>query len=620
MSMQGVPGEALETTLDKLTLAGSEEMRILLKSVYCEAHQVTTKDQSRVFTKLVGKLTDKEGNGMYYEVRGKDKQSCEKQFHTVVCGKPFFVSKLKVQKKNRYWAGLYADFSEKNSRTQFHAMATSHPSSMQMMHVFPVANSDLLALRRLGVDRQRVEVVGKVVAMKEHDLPQHSKFELWLKDESDKEFLMQLWGDTMKQQAQGISLGDVVQVDNAILQRQPQTGTIAGTAEVGGDSKHGFCAWLHINPQGPRTEVLQALTMERGEAISNAWAGSLTGGSSLRPATGKSKAIVTCCSTAAACSIVAGESADVVEIQLHGVWLAGVRGADVAYWACKKCKTKVDQDTGCCKKHSTHGCATEQEDSRTILATVHLADWTGQLDNLLVNEAALCEMTGFKTAELLLAEVDKHGPAALCFKTRCDVRVATSHKHKQWSGAAGSQSTAPTQLSLSASQAQPAGATASQECQFEVVHAKPALIAAFDDHDRPCVPKILRLEACSVFFWFGNFHVLQVETCCQICFVRRFVLVVTLVLTGPPHRRRHRTGVGLGCGFGIHGTWAGFCESRCGVRVCDHPCQDHGGGRGEELADTRCGVDEVWTGHAHFWFTNTFCCGRSHPDIKGFAI
>ena len=244
-------------------------------------------------------------------------------------------------------------------------------------------------------------------------------------------------------------------MDNAILQRQPQTGTIAGTAEVGGDSKHGFCAWLHINPQGPRTEVLQALTMERGEAISNAWAGSLTGGSSLRPATGKSKAIVTCCSTAAACSIVAGESADVVEIQLHGVWLAGVRGADVAYWACKKCKTKVDQDTGCCKKHSTHGCATEQEDSRTILATVHLADWTGQLDNLLVNEAALCEMTGFKTAELLLAEVDKHGPAALCFKTRCDVRVATSHKHKQWSGAAGSQSTAPTQLSLSASQAQP---------------------------------------------------------------------------------------------------------------------------------------------------------------------
>ena len=195
-----------------------------------------------------------------------------------------------------------------------------------------------------------------------------------------------------------------------------------------------------------------------------------------------------------------GESSDVVEIQLHGVWLAGVRGADVAYWACKKCKTKVDQETGCCKKQSTHGCATEQEDSRTILATVHLADWTGQLDNLLVNEAALCELTGFKTAKLLLTEVDRHGTAALCFRHRCDVRVATSHKHKQWSGSAASQSTASTQLSLSASQASPAEVRTPQECQFEVVHAKPALIADFDESHRPCVPKILRLEACVLNF------------------------------------------------------------------------------------------------------------------------
>ena len=120
-----------------------------------------------------------------------------------------------------------------------------------------------------------------------------------------------------------------------------------------------------------------------------------------------------------------GESSHFVEIQLHGVWLAHVRGADVAYWACKKCKRKVDQETGCCKKQSTHGCATEQEDSRTILATVHLADWTGQLvDNLLVNEAALCELTGFKTAELLLTEVDRqwHRGVVLQASLRCPCR------------------------------------------------------------------------------------------------------------------------------------------------------------------------------------------------------
>ena len=75
---------------------------------------------------------------------------------------------------------------------------------------------------------------------------------------------------------------------------------------------------------------------------------------------------------------------------------------------------------------------------------MHLADWTGPLENLLVNEGALCEMTVLKNAELLLAEVDRHGSTALRFKARCDVRVVTSHRHKQWSSATASQSLAPT--------------------------------------------------------------------------------------------------------------------------------------------------------------------------------
>jgi len=43
----------------------------------------------------------------------------------------------------------------------------------------------------VGVDRQRVDIIGKVVALKESELPKHLKFDLWLKDESDKEFLVQ---------------------------------------------------------------------------------------------------------------------------------------------------------------------------------------------------------------------------------------------------------------------------------------------------------------------------------------------------------------------------------------------------------------------------------------------
>ena len=87
-------------------------------------------------------------------------------------------------------------------------------------------------------------------------------------------------------------MGDVVQVDNVILQKQSQTGAIVATAASGTGNQKGFCAWLQTSPRGPRIDSLQALTLERGDAISSAWAGSLSGGSSLRPSTGNSKAIV----------------------------------------------------------------------------------------------------------------------------------------------------------------------------------------------------------------------------------------------------------------------------------------------------------------------------------------
>ena len=222
----------------------------------------------------------------------------------------------------------------------------------------------------------------------------------------------------------------------------------------------------------------------------------------------------------------------------------------------------------------------------------------------------------FKTAELLLTEVDRRGTAALCFRHRCDVRVATSHKHKQWSGSAASQSTASTQLSLSASQASPAEVRTPQECQFEVVHAKPALIADFDESHRPCVPKILRLEACVL-----NFDVLTSLHVTDSCALGRQRVLFFL---SPVDRATAQAAASCRCRTWTwtwntrHLEW--FYKSRCAARVCDHPCQDHGGGRGEEFADSWCSMDEVRRGHTYFWFPNTFCCGRGHPDIKGFAL
>ena len=56
------------------------------------------------------------------------------------------------------------------------------------------------------------------------------------------------------------------------------------------------------------------------------------------------------------------------------------------------------------------------------------------------------------------------------------------------------------------------------------------------------------------------------------------------------------------------------------MRVRDHLCQDHGGGRSKKFADSCCSMDEVRRGYTYFWFPKTFCCGRGHPNSKGFAI
>ena len=57
--------------------------------------------------------------------------------------------------------------------------------------------------------------------------------------------------------------------------------------------------------------------------------------------------------------------------------------------ACKNCRTKIDPDTGHCKRHDTHSCQTEREDEIAILATVNLADHTGEIERIPVDEQNL---------------------------------------------------------------------------------------------------------------------------------------------------------------------------------------------------------------------------------------
>ena len=60
-------------------------------------------------------------------------------------------------------------------------------------------------------------------------------------------------------------------------------------------------------------------------------------------------------------------------------------------WRARTFRTKIDLDTGHCKCHDTHSCQTERDDEIAVLATVNLADHTGEIERILVDQKkSLC--------------------------------------------------------------------------------------------------------------------------------------------------------------------------------------------------------------------------------------
>ena len=169
--------------------------------------------------------------------------------------------------------------------------------------------------------------------------------------------------------------------------------------------------------------------------------------------------------------------------------MTGILG-DPRYVACKNCRTKIDSETGHCKRHETHSCQTERDEEVAILATVNLADHTGEIERILVDEKNLCDLAKVATKKDLLKLLDKHGPQAVCFKHPIDVRLATNTRK---AGTARSNVSAATQSVLQTQESETA-VMQLPECQFQVVAVQSALYKNYTDDHRPMVRKILRLE------------------------------------------------------------------------------------------------------------------------------
>ena len=164
---------------------------------------------------------------------------------------------------------------------------------------------------------------------------------------------------------------------------------------------------------------------------------------------------------------------------MHCVWLVDVLG-DPVYTACKVCSSKIDPMTGKCKR-SDSGCQTEAADAARILATVHLADWTGQLSNVLVGGQELALLSRVNDEQALVQLLQAKGTSAICFRGPFDARLGTSQRLGQ-----------PRASGQQASQASAVGAVV-QATQFQVLAARQCFGEAYDDDKRPMVKKVTRL-------------------------------------------------------------------------------------------------------------------------------
>eukprot|EP00435_Cladocopium_sp_Y103_P042208 s1010_g11.t1 len=261
-----------------------------------------------------------------------------------------------------------ASFSADVTKTgKVSPVAEAHPSVGPLRNLFPIARSDFGRLKEHCQGFERIDVIGKVTA-KETPALRVPKVTLRLKDESSSELAVHLWGPRMTR-----------------LRRE-------------------------------RVEKLKALSDERGTAVSTPW---LQTGAHRIKTDGLEK-FISCCATA---------EDKPVEVQLNSVWVTGVVG-DPVYAACKNCRTKIDSEAGHCKRHDTQGCQTERDEEDAILAIVNLADHTGELEKVLVDAPALCELTMIPKKTDLLELVAKRGSQSLCFRQPMDVVAAKLALHK----------------------------------------------------------------------------------------------------------------------------------------------------------------------------------------------
>ena len=195
------------------------------------------------------------------------------------------------------FAGHFVDLSDKGSKVTVTKFPEVHPKYQALKASLPVPRLDLSLVESTCQGRQRHDLMGLVTDIEAAPTKSKPKTNVWLKDFSDTEILINVWGPKLQMTLRDVQPGDVLMVDNCNLHKKDDS-SVEGSVEHFEDSeKHSF-GFVRVNPNCEQAKKLQELGTSRGKAISLPWAPSLVGGGRLKSDLGA--CYVACAATVAA--------------------------------------------------------------------------------------------------------------------------------------------------------------------------------------------------------------------------------------------------------------------------------------------------------------------------------
>ena len=471
----------IETPLDKLPMGNASIYKVPLKSLYIATKPVKN------FHKAQGRLVDKKGNSIWFEITGADPQDVLNKSRQVMPGKVNVFKNLSVKTSQYHSGGRSLDLNPR-SNVSLAPVAQSHPDCNQFVAGSTYPPKSYIRGMSTCALGDRVDVIGRVREVVT-DSVKH-KVEVWLQGEDAIEVLVELWGRTFTSTVMSNSLGveHVLQVDNARVVKRDD-GSIHLTAEFFGDSDKGS-SWVFIDPQHERMQFLKAMTPSTdARRISSAWTPSGTMGI-VRLAASGGPHFLTCLSTLKTRSLAwAAESTvesqtsvnssqvvsssalpEKIEVILYGVYLAELPQGDPVYTECEICRTKIDEMTGKCKKSGDHN--TRPNPVKQVYTSVRLIDFSGTCHDVMIKVEELCAFAGVAGVDALHQKITTKGVASIIFQRRCDIHVGANQIRKAIGAGKGD-------------------AFEETSCQFQVLKVVDCLLENWNTATRPALSQVL---------------------------------------------------------------------------------------------------------------------------------